>query len=199
MAVAPEVFPNYRTGDEEMAATLIQGELARRFGGDHVFFASRSIAPGEDYTHRIEDALRRCRVVLAVMGPRWAQASGDAASRSPGQRHDWAHHEILRAREYDVPVLPVLVGRQTHRLRRSNLPRELGFLADRQYMRFDHRNAVIDLDRIGDEVLHCVPALSTVERDHHPPASSGFGGPGGGNCYHFHGDMRGAHLHFWSR
>ncbi|WP_443080073.1 hypothetical protein [Streptomyces sp. P9-A2] len=32
----PEVFVNYRTGDEESAATMIARELSRRFGLDEL-------------------------------------------------------------------------------------------------------------------------------------------------------------------
>ncbi|GAA2040965.1 MULTISPECIES: toll/interleukin-1 receptor domain-containing protein [Streptomyces] len=199
MSVAPEVFVNYRTGDAEMAAALVQRELAHRFGPDHVFFASRSIAPGTDYTHGIEDALRRCRVLLAVIGPRWAERSAERAPGPAGQQRDWAHHEILRAREYDIPVLPVLVGRETPRLRATDLPEDLAFLTERQYMRLDHRNAAVDLERIADEVLHCAPTLTARDSGIRPTSRHGHPGPAGGACYHFDGDLRGAHLYFWSR
>jgi hypothetical protein len=53
------VFINYRTGDGEKTAALIDQELPRRFGPQHIFRASRSIAPGEVYPGSLLAALRR--------------------------------------------------------------------------------------------------------------------------------------------
>ncbi|MFE7268415.1 hypothetical protein ACFU9B_41625 [Streptomyces sp. NPDC057592] len=40
-----DVFINYRTGDGEKTAALIDQELSRRFGNGRIFRASKSIAP----------------------------------------------------------------------------------------------------------------------------------------------------------
>ncbi|GHH88817.1 hypothetical protein [Streptomyces capitiformicae] len=53
-----EVFINYRTGEGEKTAALIDQELSRRFGPQHIFRASRSIAPGEAYPDSLLTALR---------------------------------------------------------------------------------------------------------------------------------------------
>jgi hypothetical protein len=40
-----EVFINYRTGDSDEAATMIERTLSERFGTERIFRAAKSIAP----------------------------------------------------------------------------------------------------------------------------------------------------------
>ncbi|UWM49072.1 toll/interleukin-1 receptor domain-containing protein [Streptomyces carpaticus] len=162
MPTSPEVFINYRTGDEEMAAVHIQSELARRFGLDRVFYASRSIQAGQDYAKRLEDAIRRCRILLAIIGPKWAAFPSRTGGRALDSEDDWTRREILQAHEYGIPVIPVLISRGMTRLVETELPDELAFLAKAQYVRFEHRSQV-DLDHIVDEILQYVPELTAQE------------------------------------
>jgi hypothetical protein len=68
------IFVNYRVGDEAFAAVLIDRELSDEFGAENVFRASRSIPPGDDFHRGLLDGLRRCSVLLAVIGQRWSDA-----------------------------------------------------------------------------------------------------------------------------
>ncbi|MBT2452534.1 toll/interleukin-1 receptor domain-containing protein [Streptomyces sp. ISL-43] len=165
----PEIFVNYRTGDEEATATLIERELSNRFGSDRVFRASKSIRPGQPFPQELLTAVRHSRVLLVVIGSRWAEAltrDGRPALQDP---EDWTRREILEAFESGAHVVPVLVGRAT-RLDRTILPRELERLADRQYRRLDHRNAEGDLRRLGDDLADLVPQLAAADKT--PPATA---------------------------
>ncbi|MEU5975589.1 toll/interleukin-1 receptor domain-containing protein [Streptomyces sp. NPDC047315] len=154
----PLIFVNYRTGDEEATATLVERELSRRFGDENVFRASKSISPGSRYPQELVAAARSCRVLLAVIGPRWTEATG-AGQRPSDSAEDWSRREILEAFEYGAIVIPVLVGRTT-RLRPEELPPVLAELADCQYRRLDHRNAEADLARLADDLEELVPELA---------------------------------------
>ncbi|MFF9402955.1 MULTISPECIES: toll/interleukin-1 receptor domain-containing protein [unclassified Streptomyces] len=157
------IFVNYRTEDEEATATLVERELSRIFGDENVFRASKSIGPGSRYPQEILTAVRRCRVLLAVVGPRWLEArsaDGAAALENPD---DWTRREILEAFVSGAVVIPVLVAR-TERLRAADLPPELGVLADCQYRRFDHRNADADLSRLADDLIGLLPELAEAAR-----------------------------------
>ena len=59
----PDVFVNYRTGDEESAATMIARELARRFGDERIFFASNSIEPGRRFPVELVTAVEECEAL----------------------------------------------------------------------------------------------------------------------------------------
>lgn len=162
-----EVFINYRTGDGEKTAALLDQELARRFGKEHVFRASRSIAPGHAYPEALLTSLRGSSVLLAVIGPDWTNFR--TRLHDP---QDWVRKEIEEALTCELPVVPVLDGRKTNRLSRADLPPELARLADLQSIPFDTHDTEAGLRRIGDVVADMVPGLlDLTEVDTTSPAS----------------------------
>ncbi len=160
-----EIFINYRTGDEENSAALIDQELSRRFGSDLIFRASKSIPLGEDYTLGLPTAVRKSEVLLAVIGSRWLTVVDDQGRNCLHNETDWLRKEILEAFEHAVRVIPILVGRTLPRLCSSDLPPELAMLADCQYYRLDHRSSEANLRTLGDDLVALVPSL--VDNDQH--------------------------------
>ncbi|MFD4575971.1 toll/interleukin-1 receptor domain-containing protein [Streptomyces sp. NPDC058417] len=160
----PSIFVNYRTGDEESAATLIDRELARRFGRERVFFASKSIEPGHRYPAALVKAVEECEALLAVIGPRWATVCGADGRPALASEQDWTRREIETALDRGILVIPVLVGKTT-RIDPATLPQDLRELADCQYRRFDHRNTESDLTAIGDALARLLPELAEKDRD----------------------------------
>ncbi|MGH3912640.1 MAG: toll/interleukin-1 receptor domain-containing protein [Pseudonocardiaceae bacterium] len=159
----PDIFINYRTGDEEGSATAIDQELSRRFGSDQVFRASKSIALGEDYLHQLPAAVRRSEVLLAVIGSRWLTARDQRGRKCLDNENDWIRKEILEAFEHSVRVVPVLIG-GAPRLDPSDLPPELAKLTNCQYHRLDHRSSEADLRALGDKLVRLVPSLAARDR-----------------------------------
>ncbi|MFJ5882088.1 toll/interleukin-1 receptor domain-containing protein [Kitasatospora cineracea] len=155
------VFVNYRTGDGDEVAALLEHELSARFGSEQVFRASKSIPAGSRFPQALITAARRSHVLLAVIGRRWFDP------RTPGGRpavedpDDWTRREIIEAFETGALVIPVLVD--SVRIDRSLLPLELSDLADCQYRRLSMRNSHADLDRIGDDLSRLVPALAKAD------------------------------------
>lgn len=163
-----EVFINYRTGDGEDAAALLELFISRRFGEGHAFKASGSIPPGALYPEALLESVRNCLVLLAIMGPDW--------SSSPRLRHedDWVRREIMEARKYGARVIPVLNGRKTDRLDPTHLPGELSWLADVQSLRLDTKTQ-IDLDNIGNILSDLVPSFKAADRTAPDEASTASG------------------------
>lgn len=149
---------NYRTGDEETCATMIERELSRRFGSDHIFLASKSIKPGAAWPRELLAAVHASSVLLAVIGVGWLSFTDEHGHNALDREDDWIRKEILAAFDADVSVVPILVGR-AERLRGVDLPSKLARLADCQYLRLDIRNAERDLRDIGDKLLDIVPGL----------------------------------------
>ncbi|MEU9042564.1 MULTISPECIES: toll/interleukin-1 receptor domain-containing protein [unclassified Kitasatospora] len=158
----PDIFVNYRTSDEDTTATLIERELSRRFGTERVFRASKSIPIGRPFPQELLTAVRRSSVLIAVIGPRWADARTADGRRALDDPEDWTRREIAEAFESGALVVPVLVGRMT-RLDRHDLPPEIGELADCQYRRFDNRDAESGLQRLGDDLAEAIPRLAEAE------------------------------------
>ncbi|MFD3797488.1 toll/interleukin-1 receptor domain-containing protein [Streptomyces californicus] len=159
-----DVFVNYRTGDEESAATMVARELVRRFGAERIFFASSSIEPGQRFPAELVRAVEECEALLAVIGPRWAEVRGADGHPALEAEQDWTRREIETALDRGVLVIPVLVGKAT-RIDPALLPESLRELADCQYRRFDHRNAGADLAALGDALARLLPELGAADRD----------------------------------
>ncbi|WP_052685098.1 toll/interleukin-1 receptor domain-containing protein [Lentzea aerocolonigenes] len=171
----PGVFVNYRTGDGEWAAALVKRELSARFGADQVFYASQSIRLGEDFSREILSGLRRCEVLLALIGPRWSAAVDREGVRRLEKTDDWVRREITEAFNCGLRVIPVLMD-GIDPLTEADLPDALKRLARCQYLRIHHRSDDLDLPRLVDELVELVPELlkgpSKPARDI-PPAVDG--------------------------
>lgn len=163
----PDVFINYRSGDGDQAAATIEGALSTRFGTDRIYRASKSIPPGTPFDSDLIQGVRRSGVLLALIGPGWAQ--------HPALREDddWVRREIQEAFLCDIRVIPVLIGRRTERPAKEALPRQLQRLTDCQSLRYDHRNNEYDLKQIGDTLARLVPELATADRATAPEPPAG--------------------------
>jgi hypothetical protein len=149
----PDVFVNYRTGDGDKTAAVIDRELSHRFGEDKVFRASKSIKPGSPYPEELLGNVRSSSALVAVIGPEWTNFP------ALHDEDDWVRREILEAFACGIPVVPVLEGRRTERLRSAELPTELGRLADYQSIRLDLQDAESGLARIARTLTELVPTL----------------------------------------
>lgn len=148
----PLVFINYRGSDEPSAAMLLDTELAAVFGRARVFLDHRSIGLGADYPSTLLDTVRRCAVLLVVIGHGWF-ASGRAGRRLIDDPEDWVRRELLEALEHDVPIVPVLIG-DARMPAAEDLPPELAPVARRQYAAIRHRHQPQD-------IAHLVTSLTT--------------------------------------
>lgn len=159
----PGCFINYRTGDGEHVATLIDRELGRRFGPDEAFRASRSIEAGQDYVRTLDAAVRRCDVLIAIIGPAWLDSPhrSDGVGRALDDPDDWTRREIATALSLGTPVIPVLFD-DAPRLREADLPEDMRGLARCQYRRFHHRSVDSDLEEVIEAVEVVVPRLGEI-------------------------------------
>lgn len=161
------VFINYRTGDGDEAAAILEQGLSHRFGKERIFRATTSIQPGQAYPERLLNAVYNSVVLLAIIGPDWA--------RDPRLRDesDWVRREILEAFASKTTVIPVLKGRGTARLKAVELPTELERLADVQSLRLDPRDNETDIRRIGDFLAELAPVLRKADRQAAPSPDTG--------------------------
>src|SRR5262245_32639340 len=109
MPEPPKIFISYRRDDSAIHATLIHSELTRRFGEDHVFLDIEDIQYGDDFKQKIDDKIRHADVVIAVIGPRWAELLEGRLARAD----DYVRHEIASALARHIRMIPVLVGEAT--------------------------------------------------------------------------------------
>jgi TIR domain len=159
----PEIFINYRTGDEEAFASLVYKGLSERFGSERVFLDKESIALGEDFTRALPTGVRDSEVLLAVMGSRWLTVS-NKQGHNVHHEDDWVRREILEAFDYGVRVVPVLVS-DTPRIRLwSDLPEALAKLADLQDHKLNLESFDAGLRELGDKLVKLVPSLAAHDQ-----------------------------------
>ncbi|MDX3611311.1 NACHT domain-containing protein [Streptomyces europaeiscabiei] len=158
----PRIFINYRTGDGDFAAALLDLQLSVVFGEDNVFLASRTIGVGEDFESEILGRLRECSLVLALVGGRWLDARTADGRRRIDLDSDWVRRELVEAQRLGITVVPVLLD-HAGRLDPDSLPAELASFARAQYRRMRHRHARDDIARLVSDVRELDTKLVTVE------------------------------------
>ena len=103
------IFISYRRDDTQGFAGRLGDDLSERFG-DAMIFRDCEIEPGQDFTERLRTTLDSADLVLAVVGPRWAEARDSHGQRRLERTDDWVRLEIETALARGIPVVPVLVG-----------------------------------------------------------------------------------------
>lgn len=106
------IFISYRRSDAGGYAGRLFECLRQWFDEDELFYDLDSIDAGDDFPARLENGIRKAKVVLVVIGPDWVNSLNMRAASSVT---DFVRREVelalkLRA-EHGVPkVIPILVG-----------------------------------------------------------------------------------------
>ena len=135
--LAGRIFISYRRADTPHVAGRLFDRLQTYFGADNVFMDVDSIEPGVDFAESIENAVGACDVLLALIGPHWADAVDELGRRRLEDPDDFVTLEISAALRRRIRVIPVLVDGASPP-RREELPEGLSTLARRQGVRLDH-------------------------------------------------------------
>jgi TIR domain len=133
-----KIFINYRRDDRASIALNIAQYLERVFGADSIFLDIDRLRAGEQFPLVLEKRLSECRVMLAIIGPGWFNASDEAGRRRLEEPDDWVRLEIARALARNVRVVPVLVDGATLP-KKNSLPEDIRSLVDRQSFTFTNR------------------------------------------------------------
>jgi TIR domain-containing protein len=106
----PRLFISYRVADTTTFVDHLYDRLRQEFGETNVFRDNDALGPGEKWTETLESEVRKCDLLLAVIGPTWLEAHDEAHRRRLDQPDDWVRKEILLALELKIPIIPVLAG-----------------------------------------------------------------------------------------
>jgi len=128
-----------------------------------VFLDSESTPAGEDFVEVLLSRLRKCSVLLVVMGPRWLTATDVAGRRRIDSPQDWVRRELVEAFTHGLRVVPILTdGVQIPG--EADLPADIATLHRRQALRVHHRNTNHDLARIIEELTRLDQGLAQAAR-----------------------------------
>ncbi|MGH3506723.1 MAG: toll/interleukin-1 receptor domain-containing protein, partial [Nocardioidaceae bacterium] len=104
-----KVFVNYRRRDTKHVAGRLRDVIAARYGSQSVFMDVDSIGAATDFVVEIDNALRKTKVMVILIGEDWLDARGKDGKRRLDDPTDHVRLEIERALQRDIPLLPVVV------------------------------------------------------------------------------------------
>lgn len=107
---SPSLFISYRRDDSAGYARALAEALGQRHGAARVFIDADDIRAGQRFGTTIEQALADARVVLVLIGRRWAAERGADLPPRLHDADDLVRHEVARAlARPDTTVLPLLL------------------------------------------------------------------------------------------
>jgi hypothetical protein len=105
--MAGNIFINYRRGDDPGFTQALYQRLEEEFPATRLFMDIEGhIKPGDNFVAVLNSQVAACDLLLAVIGPRWA----DLLSARAGGPEDFVVVEISAALDQGKRVIPVLVG-----------------------------------------------------------------------------------------
>ena len=151
----PGVFISYRREDSGYVGRLFD-VLSARFGRSNIFMDIDTIEGGEDFTAVIEEKIKECDALVAVIGKRWLTSTGQNGGRRLDDSRDYVRLEIAKALIRGIRVIPVLVGGATIP-EPNDLPEELVPLSGRQAIELRDAHFHQDTQRLIDVLYKAVP------------------------------------------
>ena len=104
-----EVFISYRRQGALVHARAVFERLRSELGPQKVFIDLEGIEVGVDFVDLIEEQLRGCRVLLALIEPNWASATDRQGRRRLYTSNDYVRIEIATALRRGIRVMPILI------------------------------------------------------------------------------------------
>jgi tetratricopeptide (TPR) repeat protein len=168
------IFISYRHEETRHIVGRLTDSLVARFGTEGVFHDIGTIEPGVDFVKAIEEAIASCRVLLAVIGPRWLTITDTNGRRRLEDPLDFVRLEIEGAIRHDIHLIPVLID-DTAMPKMEDLPESLAVLTRRQVLRitesrfrYDSGRLITAIERASNvphELLHQANEQMSQGRD----------------------------------
>ena len=149
------VIISYRRDDTGAITGRICDRLRARFGVERVYMDIDSNPIGVDYRSHIDDSLKRCDMLLAVIGRDWL-GGGDVGARRIDDPSDLVRLEVTRALARGIRVVPLLID-ETEMPSLEELPEDLKGLKFRQAFRVD---SGVDFHHHLDRLCAAIEAAS---------------------------------------
>jgi hypothetical protein len=156
------IFISYRRDDAGPYARLLQMYLSERFPHAPVFMDLDSIEAGADFAEVIEAGVGSCRVLVALIGPKWLTLTDEEGQCRLYDPKDWVRFEIRAALERHMRVIPVLVD-GAKMPRQQQLPTDLCDLARLNALEMSHDRYEYDTSRLAAVIKRALATGSDRE------------------------------------
>jgi hypothetical protein len=164
---------SYRRDDTGAITGRICDRLRDCFGSECVYMDIDSNPIGVDYRAHIDESLKRCELLLAVIGRQWL-GPGEVGARRIDDPSDLVRLEVSTALAQGIRVVPLLID-DTQMPASEKLPEDLRSIKFRQAFRVDsgvdfHHH----LDRLCDAIATATKTTASttnLQRPLPPPPS----------------------------
>ncbi len=161
---------SYRRDDSTDMTGRIYDRLIATFGKEAIFKDVDSIPLGVHFAEYISASIKKCHVVIAIIGSEWWGNDPTGKQRRIDDPGDFVRIEIETALKHDIPIIPLLV-KGIPMPNPEELPESLKRLAFYNGMpvRIDpdfHRDVddlIAGLERIGLQRLNSNPKINPVD------------------------------------
>jgi formylglycine-generating enzyme required for sulfatase activity len=150
------IFINYRRDDAPGVAGRLFDYLALKYPRRSLFMDVDAMKPGMDFAEQLDSQVSQCRVLLAVIGPRWFEIKDQTGHRRLDSDKDYVRIELASALKRAIPVIPILVDGATLPPEES-LADDLKPLARRHALELRHTRFNADADAILRALERLVP------------------------------------------
>jgi formylglycine-generating enzyme required for sulfatase activity len=162
--MAAKVFISYRRDDDPAAAARVRDGLARKFGNANLFIDVDDLLAGQRFDEELAKALKRCDVLIAVLGERWMEL---LKAKTANSERDHVREEIAAALQRQIVVIPVRIGREGQLPplpRTGDLPSDISDLI--LYQKHD-----VTHEHFGRDIAELVEAIRVVRRLNRPKSA----------------------------
>jgi hypothetical protein len=128
--------------------------MRNTFGGKQVFLDMEDIAAGSDFPIIINEAVRNCELLLALIGPDWIELRDENGQRRIENLTDFVRLEISAALERKIPIIPVLLE-NAKMPKADELPNELKQLSTLE-------GITLTYDRWDDDIARLFAAIERI-------------------------------------
>jgi TIR domain-containing protein len=155
------IFINYRRDDAPADARGIRDSLASKFGKTRVFMDISDLVPGRRFDQALDAALKECKLLIAVIGPRWTEIT---KQRAVSGERDLVISEVGAALKRNIPIIPACVGRMQNMPPMpdaSELPEGIRDLASFHKIDIAHETYARDIDGLAAAIR----ALNVIDSE----------------------------------
>jgi TIR domain len=142
-----KIFISYRREDSAGFAGRVHDRLEPAFGRDNLFMDVDAVPLGVNFIKVLRDAVGKCDVLLALIGPDWLDVRNDAGERRLDIPTDFVRIEIAAALTRGIRVVPVLLD-GARMPRGEQLPGDLEELSLRNGLSVRHASFHADMGRL---------------------------------------------------
>ncbi len=149
--MATNIFISYRKDDSKWNTQILYDRLTQFFPAKSLFKDFNTIKAGENYRDSIDKALRKCNVLLVVMGKEWLGITDTGGGRRLDNPEDLVRIEIATALKRNIRVIPVLFDNIAVP-GQPELPEDLQLLSLRQGVSVTETNFDYDIRHLAEAI-----------------------------------------------